>query len=179
MEIQFETTIDDLIAFNKYHYANSSTFQKQKKRDTIILPIIIFVLLITLYALIQSWEILLFGLIFLSLYIFFILRAYKSGIYKNVKKIIEEQDTKGTIGKHILKINEDGLTEITEVNERKDKWSGVQKIVVDNDHAFIYVGTLQAHVIPKGRIIEGNFDEFIERAESYWGNTQFKDVKFE
>ena len=50
----------------------------------------------------------------------------------------------------------------------KDRWRGVQKIDIDNDYAFIYVGAIQAHIIPRKNIIEGNFDQFLEKAKSYW-----------
>jgi len=87
---------------------------------------------------------------------------------KQFDGLYEEQDSKGSICEHVVQISEEGIFEKTDVNERKDKWFGVQRIAVENDYAFIYVGANQAHIIPRKRIIEGNLDEFIETAKSYW-----------
>jgi len=113
-------------------------------------------------------KIILWGSLFIVVYIFLIHRAYKTGMSKAVRRLYEEQDSKGSICEHVVQISEEGIFEKTDVNERKDKWFGVQRIAVENDYAFIYVGANQAHIIPRKRIIEGNLDEFIETAKSYW-----------
>jgi hypothetical protein len=168
MEIRYKNTFEDIIAFNEYHYANSDTFIKQRKKATIYVPIILFVLLTALFALTHKIEIAAFGVLFIALYVFFIHREYKRNIYKTIRRLYEEQDMKGFICEHILRINEEEIVEKTNVNERKDKWHGVSKIAIENDYAFIYVGAIQAHIVPRNNMIDGDFDSFFKEAGSYW-----------
>jgi len=170
MRIKYKNSMEDIIAFNKYHCANSVTFQKQKKLATIYLPIIFFVLMILLFAVIQEIKIIVFGSLGLVIFTFFINHEYKKGIYKTTKRLYEEQDTNGIICEHILEINNENIMEKTDINEQKALWVSVQKIDTDNDYAYIYVSAIQAHIIPRKNVSEGNFEEFIEKARQYWQN---------
>lgn len=168
MKIIYENTLEDAIAFNRYHYSNSDTFRKQKDKVTIHLPVALFFAVVILTLLIRDIRIAVWGSVFIGSYLIFIFRAYNRDLYKTVGKLYKEQDMKGFVCEHQLEINEDGILEKTEVNERKDKWSGVQLIGADPAHAFIYVGAMQAHIIPRERIVEGDYDRFLESAKSYW-----------
>ena len=40
-------------------------------------------------------------------------------------------------------------------------WPAIQSIVVTQNHAFLTLGPARAYVIPRQRLIEGDFDSFI------------------
>ena len=56
--------------------------------------------------------------------------------------------------------------------EQKTKFSGIHKIVVSAEHTFVFIGTQMAHVIPKSRVISGNYDTFIARLTEEWESQQ-------
>ena len=49
-----------------------------------------------------------------------------------------------------------------------DYWRGVGKIDIEPDYVIIYVGPGMAHIIPRANMLEGNFDEFVEKAKFYF-----------
>ncbi len=175
MQIRYRNTLEDAMAFTKYHYANSDTVKKQKTKAMIYGPITFVALMCVLAAMMQEVNILIWGCVFIAAYMFFIRRAYKTGTDKIARKLYAEQDTRGFICEHLLEINEEGIFERTDLVELKHKWAGVQRIVVDNSYAFVCTGAFQAYIIPRERIIEGNFDHFIETAQTYWqrGNLKY------
>lgn len=168
MEIRYRNTLEDMIAFSKYHHSHSDIFRKRKRRATVHLPIVLLILMIILFALERNVETAVGGFVFVAFCAFFFHRAYTTGLYKTIRHTYEEEDATAFICEHTLEMNDEVIIEKTDINERRDRWLGVQKVETDNDYAFIYVGALQAHVIPRKNIIEGNFDEFIEAARSYW-----------
>lgn len=168
MEMRYRNTLEDLIAFSKYHHSHSDIFRKRKRRATVYSPIILLILMILLFALEPNAGNAVGGFVFVAFCTFFFHRAYTTGLYKTIRRTYEAEDMTGFICEHTLEVNDEVIIEKTDVNERRDRWLGVQKIETDNNYAFIYIGALQAHIIPRKNIIEGNFDEFIEAARSYW-----------
>ena len=81
---------------------------------------------------------------------------------------IKQGTNKGTLGEHELEIDDNGLVERTEVTETRQSWHGVERIVETDEHAFIYVSSMMAHVIPKHSVIAGDPNEFIARAKQLW-----------
>lgn len=168
MEIRYRNTLEDAVAFNRYHCAHSDEIRRQRNRAAIHLPIVLGVLLAALAVVTQHMEVAFCGAVFIALYVFFIRRAFRTGLRKTVEKMYQEQDASGFICEHVLEIDEDGILEKTDVSERRDKWIKASGIAEDDGYAFIYVGVAQAHVVPRERIIDGDFDRFVETARSYW-----------
>ena len=44
----------------------------------------------------------------------------------------------------------------------KTKTSSLDKVVKLSDYIFIYISSVEAHVIPKSSITEGNLEKFLE-----------------
>ncbi|MDP4145418.1 MAG: YcxB family protein [Bacillota bacterium] len=75
----------------------------------------------------------------------------------------------GIIGEHTIEICEDGLREITKVNNSLYLWSGISKIKQDNSYVYIYVEKYTAHVIPKNSFkSEDEAIQFFSDALKYW-----------
>lgn len=55
----------------------------------------------------------------------------------------------GVLGEHLIKFEEDYLVEITDVNQTKQSWKGVDKIEENQNYIFIFISPLNAHIIPK------------------------------
>ncbi|MDP8223200.1 MAG: YcxB family protein [Candidatus Lernaella stagnicola] len=50
----------------------------------------------------------------------------------------------------------------------KTKWSLVHRFDVTSTHAFLFVGSFQAYVIPRAKVVSGDFDAFTAEATRLW-----------
>lgn len=74
---------------------------------------------------------------------------------------------KGMICDHELEITEEAIIERTEYSETKSFWNVIERIEENENFAFIYIMTNAAHVIPKDRILDGDYHVFILKAKEY------------
>lgn len=167
MKIIYENTEDDLLEFTKYHYANSETLKNQKRIYTIVFPLILMTMAIILFYLKGEIKYLIYIGIFCISLIYFTHKQFSTGILKTAKKMYGEGNLKGFLCKHTLETSEKSITEITEVNETISHWDGILKIEDSENFAFIYIQANAAHIIPKHRIEEGDFDTFISECKSH------------
>jgi hypothetical protein len=89
------------------------------------------------------------------------LKWFDFAVQRQTRKLLKEGDNNGIIGFHQLRCSDEYLTEITEVNESKHKLSAIKRIEETAEYAFIYITAMQAHVIPKKRIVSGDFGHFL------------------
>ncbi len=55
----------------------------------------------------------------------------------------------GTLGQHALELNDEFLTETTDVNITSHAWKSVQRVVNAKKFILIYVSPTNAHIVPK------------------------------
>lgn len=92
--------------------------------------------------------------------------TYPKNVRKNQEKCIRNlysgDKGEGTLfGKHIVEIIDDTLVERTELSETRKKIAALGKIEEIPGYVFIMLEEPGAFVIPKGKVEEGNLDEFI------------------
>jgi len=162
MKIRYCNTIDDSIAFNKFHWSKSPRFQKNRRRQTIYIPILLAAFVLFVFILTRELDILIIGSVCLPLYVIIIVWHYKRTIPQSIKKTYEESDNKSFFCEHVLEIDDDGIIATTEYGQGKTKWKGIQRVETCGDYTFVYVGAMSAHIIPKLRIIEGDYDLFVQ-----------------
>jgi len=75
---------------------------------------------------------------------------------------------RGILGNHELEIIPEGLIERTPVSEQRLSWAGIDRIEADSEYSYIYVGTNAAHVVPKARVTDGNYEAFIQSIQQHW-----------
>lgn len=170
MKISYSNTMDDALEFNKHHYRYSDTVKKQKVNLMVKAPIFILLVILFIYQLTGEIKVLIYGTIFCGLLIYFTHRQFTTGILKTAKKMLEEGGMSGFVCDHELEINEEWIFEKTQYNETKTFWNQETNIAENENFAFIYIQSAQAHVIPKERILNGNYEEFIKTAKQYIQN---------
>jgi hypothetical protein len=148
MQVHFDLDIDDLIAFNLHHYGYARNPVRGFWTAEINLHFNLILLVVFLVS--QKWVI--FYLLLFS-FIQTVLLWFPSFtrwlIKKQVRKLYSKGQNKGVLGNHIIAIDADGLTEISDLAQQRILWSGIEKIEENEDYFFFYTGTMQAHVIPK------------------------------
>jgi hypothetical protein len=161
MQLRFEIAIDDIMAFYRYHFAHSPTIRNQK------LLLIAFVAAIAITAsLIIDSEVerttqVIYAIVFTVVFGAYFHFRHGTSLEKQAKKLIAEGKNDGMLGTHQLTIEENALCEKTDVNETRHAWSAIDRVEETEDHAFIYISSIQAHVIPKHQISQGDYDSFI------------------
>jgi len=172
MQIKYINTLDDLVAFNIYHHRHSEVLKRSRIDSLIYMSVTLVSLTVLFFVLTREIPVLICGTGFTAIYIYLCQSNYRKNIAKFARRQYCERGMNTYLGERILDITEEGIQEKTDLMERKDKWTGVQGIVVGKDMAFIYIQPLQAHIIPRGRVAEGDFDLFVATAQRFWRDNQ-------
>lgn len=162
MRLRFENTMEDMVAFQKYHWSHSPSLRRMiallrwggavamvatgvisgmKKGSAFDM----------FYALAQG---LLFAFIFPRL-IQWSMKLQTSWMYR-------EGNSKMHLGEQELEIVADGIVERNPYSEIKTSWAALGKVASTSEHTFIYISAVVAHVIPHQRIKEGDYQTFME-----------------
>jgi hypothetical protein len=167
MQVQFDESLDDVIAFSLHHFHNSEDVRRRLRR-TKIWGIVSALVLVLIWP---RWG---FGLrtLFFAAYAMFFLFWYPAYsrwlLVRNTRKLYEGGQNKGALGNHIIGLDAEGVTEISEVGESRIAWSGIEKVEENGAYVFLYVGSSQAHVIPKRAFLsQGEAVEFFKLAQAY------------
>jgi hypothetical protein len=165
MQIRYNVTIEDLVVFNRFHCRNSPAIKRSKWTSILFVCVTIIIgsLVIPLDDEVSRPIVIVAAVVFAVLFAVIFNWRYLVALDRQARRIYREGNNKGAFGEHELEIDDDGLVERTEVNENRYAWRGVERIIETDSHAFIYISALLAHVIPRGSIVEGNFDAFIAR----------------
>lgn len=165
MKIKYKVDLEDVVIFNRYHNQNSPAlvqFRKRMKWGTIL-----GVLGICGYTsyLSHSEVNLIIGIAFATIFFFsYPLKSTKI-LDEYTKKLYSEGDNKRILSMHELELAEDSIKESNEYGSQVTNYSSIKKIVTTDTHGFIFIAALLAHVIPKHKVVEGDFDLFMETAK--------------
>jgi hypothetical protein len=159
LKIVYRNDVDDVIAL--YEYTN--TLPVAKFRRLILRRILPLILLIACGIIAYIYDS--FNPIYLWIVIIILSEIRYIYLHKKIIKILKDTAKdplhKGFFCKHSLEITEDGLVEKTDVNERKDLWNGVSKLIIDNNRAYIFIGNNEKHIINSKEVICGDLKVFV------------------
>jgi hypothetical protein len=164
MKIRFDVSLDDILAYNRYHVRHSPSI----RRSTLLIRwggAILFLLICLLpaydfepgYWLMSLFLGLVGGITFLLLYPVLVRVVAES----QQRKLYTEGSTRGEIGMHECELGEDGVIVRSETGELKTRWEGLDRIVTTDDYTFIYLSSVTAHVIPRRGVVEGDYGSFV------------------
>ncbi|MFC1746226.1 YcxB family protein [Candidatus Riflebacteria bacterium] len=158
MQISFELTVDDLVAFDKYHFLHSRE-ARLHRYFLFIFPVSVWIFLFWKFPWMVIWGIFLYTILFNTIL------KNSAGTYF----YYDEEDYKKMAGKVSITLSPDYIQIVDEDSESKTKWSGVQKIAVTEDYAFIYLTPISAQVLPKIVFTkENDFEVFIEKTRNFY-----------
>ena len=72
-------------------------------------------------------------------------------------------------GPHVLTLDDVGLVATTPKAEARFALANVQRIVDIPDYVFIYLGAMQAFIIPRRRVVRGDVDGFVQQLRGELG----------
>lgn len=164
MTIEFETTVDDIVAFNIYHFEHSPAGRRQAFLVRYVVPLIIALLFLLMSGLDDSGLWFAFpGLIVLAAWVILFPILHRWVLRMSVKSFLREGRSPAMIGKRTLMLEDDSIFESTDAGENRTKWKAVEQIVKDHDVIYIYISAVLAHVVPRRAFAtEAEFDRFYE-----------------
>ena len=180
MSVAFENTKEDLIAFNLYHHAHSPTTRRQLQQPwirTTAIWLLVFGLIwffadqrrgTPLQTFLDLLP-LLYGLIgYLLFVLVYYPFAYRRTIRKTVDSMADEGKNRGLLGPHRVTLTAESIIEATDFSESTTSWKAVERVANSGEHAFIYVNSLAAIMVPR-RAFAGvaEFNEFVNAATVY------------
>jgi hypothetical protein len=170
MIVEYERTQKDLVEFSLFHIDNSKNIQRQLLLTQIIGGLLIFVAPI-LFVYTQYSELSMIGF-FISLVagiLFYIWypKYYRSYATKHVKKMLSEGSNKALLGKQTITLSSEGVLSKAQSGESKMLWTSVEKVVQNEKYIFIYMGAINAYVIPKNSFTsldeQNQFMDFVNK----------------
>jgi hypothetical protein len=175
MEVEYSLELEDLLAFNDYRNAHSPTFGRQQLTVRLAVPIMLAGLWVLLSGIVGGfvgpsvWIILglLIGLVG-AVFVFSYPALLRRRIRRLVQRLYMEGQNRGLFTRRRMTITPETVTDATEVSVTTMKWVAVERIVVDQRHAFFYTSAASAFILPKAAFeTEEEFQEFVETAQGY------------
>lgn len=163
MRLRYTLSLDDLVALNMY-YSKRSPHMKRTLALTYLLTVgfcFFALLLVVAYLRTQRWFLALFNTLLYAFLVQYVLFGRK----KRIRRLYAEGKNKGLIGPHELEITEQDLVERTQVGERHTQWSAIDGVSTTPGHTFIFLSALEAHVIPRTTILDGNYEDFVNEVK--------------
>lgn len=177
MEIEYELTIDDHIAFNLYHARHSPTMRRNYLLNYFSPVIIILILALYIFIDIKlnsnAYSLIWIPLVLMTivlLWLYWFPRYYVKALKTHVKKINSEgkNKNKATFGKVKLTFEPTEIKIVGENSEVKANWKAIEKITSTEQHVFMFTSPNSALFIPKRAFPdEAKCREFIETAKKF------------
>jgi Ca2+/Na+ antiporter len=181
MDLEYDITVEDYIAFSIYLFRNSPAMKRQVKTwqlVTLFLAIGIFLMAIYNYVMLGEHLVLILIIfsIMVVLYMFFYYpRSIENNLRRQIPKMLRESENDDTVGRQKLSITPESMIGKGLKSEVKMLWDSLVKICVTANHIFIYVGAMKAAVIPQTAFPDSaKRDEFLQLVQQYYSNSTGK-----
>lgn len=161
MKIKYRIELDDIVAFNRYHIDHSAAMRRTKWLLMWGSGTAILASTSALAVLDNSIILFVLGVAGAILGVLLLQRLWTSSHEKQVRRLYSEGANKRILGVHELELGEDRLTERSDTGGQETVFSAVERIVTTDGHAFIYIASVIAHVIPRSKVIEGDIEAFV------------------
>jgi hypothetical protein len=184
VKIRFETTIEDLVAFNRYHFANSPIWRKQIWLRSLLLPGIVGLVLLVYYATntrrgfdggpgndpTLGLEFSTFGvfLFFSVAWVLFLRWRMSAALDSNTRKLLAEGTNRAIFGWHDLELVGNRLVMNSELIHSSIDLRAIEKIVGNEQYTFIYIASAEAYIIPMQLFPEDEYSAFVAELRQAW-----------
>jgi hypothetical protein len=183
MKIRFETTIDDVIAFNRFHFTNSPAWRKQLWIQSLCLPVFLALVLAMVVVVNTSAPgSNLRGLLLMSVCIgtawlatsigwVVMIRWYMNRVLmRNARKFLAEGSNRTMLGWREMEIVGGRLVLHTELLDVSMDLRAIERIVGNDEYTFVYIASVSAYMIPMDVSPEEECREFVAELREAWEN---------
>jgi len=158
--LEFTITRDDLVAFNRYHAQSSPTWKRVNAWYRFGCGCVVFASLTLLSVAMNTIIFALAGLLTALIYVFVYPLWVRRWLDWSARRFYGEGANRGTLGWHRLTLQDDASHEESETGTQTTSYAGIERVAETDEYLFVYIGAVQAHVIPKTRLQVGDAREF-------------------
>ena len=152
MVLEFDRTIDDIIDFNLFHQDHSPSIKKQMWAYRVLFTLLIaFVPIIITYFmrdLVFTLNTILGLLVSVLFFVAFPNMARRSTAQR-VQSMLNEGVNNSILGHCVMTLSPEGISTKAVGSESRIDWSKITKVSESEKHIFLYIGSINAYVIPK------------------------------
>jgi hypothetical protein len=167
----FSFELDDAIVFQRFHMDQSPTIRRVR-RITFVVAILVAILLFggTLRLLgdtsIVPWVSCAVGTIGVTILYLLIPKQLRSKLWNLcsdplVRKMYAEGKNKAALGRKEIELEDDALTIRSPVSETTLLLRAIERIASTDQYTFIYLSSVEAIVVNRSKVIEGDYDGFV------------------
>ncbi|MEZ6059278.1 MAG: YcxB family protein [Planctomycetaceae bacterium] len=175
MKLRYSFLEDDYVDFNRYHFAHSPSVRKQRFTATIVITLSVFVafMLLTANGELGVATRLAISLIIAAFAVLYLQFAMRRNHVRQVQNLLREGSMDGVYGPQELEVDDAGIRVRSKWRDSFVAWPGVRRIEDTDEFLIIYVSAIQAHVIRRSRIVEGDPDKLAAFVRSHLENHQW------
>ena len=168
MRIRFELTPDDLAAYS-LHYAKHSPEWRRQMRLQVYGVALAISLSTYLHAIPRGWEWVVLGAVVLVGWVALAPRLIWSWYAKHARRMYSENWRPGAPATHELELTGEALAGTMSNGRIATKYEDIVRVEEAGGYAFINLNGLQAHIIPVGRLVEGDGEAFLRELKARLG----------
>jgi len=150
MVVEFENSLDDLLALNLYHHQQSPSARRIRQLlqfgpAGVLVIVFLVQVLVSGASPISSLPWLMFAMIW-TLFVPFMMRR---SLKKRILQLYSQGKDRGVVGRHTLSLTSAGVTDKTSFGKTVTTWRDVRKAVATNEYVFVYISDAVAHIVPR------------------------------
>ena len=171
IEVEYELTLDDYLAFQRYDLLHTNQLQRSRRNGTIRFFVLIAICNTAIYFWYGQpefgfWVTWLIGAPFLLAGIYYYLCPIWT--MRSIRRFLQEshkEDRKAYTPRRFI-MDARGVCKIMEDAKEEVNWSGIERIVETEEHAFFYTRLMMAMIIPRRVFFDREqFHAFVEQAK--------------
>jgi hypothetical protein len=172
--VTYSVTMEDMAAFNLFHFRNSPTIRRMQRRYLIKYSLLMFPIgfCMASFARMPLWPALcvaLFGTVSMAAYfLYYQKRGYIPRLRKMVQRLYTEDQNPGVLGEHTLEVDEEGFTDLTAYRHSRYAWGGLVRIEAEPGYTYLYTGSQSAFIIPHQAITDGDFKAVLKQISRHY-----------
>lgn len=151
MEIEYELTAEDVVAFNLYHVKHSKVGKNSLQWQRYISPLIflLFAYFLSIFTDMPRGPLFVTFILTAIFWVILYPKYFYYHITRQVSKMLKAGKNEGLVGHHSMKMNKTGINDKSAVDETNVHWAQVKNLIEDAEYFYIYTSTVSAYIIPK------------------------------
>ena len=165
--VRFVLTAEDRAAFVDHWLATSKVAAAARRKSLMWTSLLIVLVFVTLTAVFRSWLMVLAGAVALGWIMASHPRAFRDRVRKDTGLIAAEGSDLCLGQDHRVEASASGLRSVCPEADTAVPWKAINAVEVTPSHVFLTVGMIRAFVVPRGRLTEGDFEQFAAAARRW------------
>ena len=172
MRIRFETTVEDIVAFNRFHLDHSPAIRRQRLILTLLGPAVLGLVAWFDYQSNDEPEFWIFALVFSAIWSIGFHFWFPWRTARNVRKLLSEGSNHSVLGWREMELVNNRLIVKLKLIDSSYDLCAIDKIVSNEKYTFVYISSLQAFLIPMTLYPEEEYRQFVAELLDAWDHRE-------